>query len=230
MKQRKFLSILVVLLCGAALFLGCSTDPEDDPNYGGDVKTLAVEVASGGIKYYSLSTGLEVSGAAIASKDWDIAFQETRMIFTNSGATATELGSTGAGGVWHTDKKDLNGITQDDAIKDDPLYGPYNVDVTRYVAGMGGTASPRRMNVMTFVGYNNEGTNDGSADKPFSASYLYDKKQFYDMVSMQPLQIDPTLEVYIVKHGDGAHYSKIQVTQFERAAPKDTYLITYSNF
>jgi hypothetical protein len=152
------------------------------------------------------------------------------MIFTNSGATATELGSTGAGGVWHTDKTALDGVTQDDAIKNDPLYGPYNTDVTRYVAGMGGAASSRRMNVMTFVGYNNEDTNDGSADKPFSASYLYDKKQFYDMVSMQPLQIDPTLQVYIIRHGDGVHYSKIQVTEFERASPTDTYLISYSNF
>jgi hypothetical protein len=231
MKHGKIFLGFLVLIGTAVLFLGCPTEPEDEPNYGGEEKTLAIEVASGAVKYYSLTSGLEVTDpAAIASKAWDIAFQESRKIYTNSGATAESLTSGGIGGVWHTEKKTLEGVTQDDAVKDDPLYGPYNTDVIRYTGGMSGTPTANRLNVMTFVGYSNEDTNDGSQDLPFSSSYQYDKRQFYDMVSMQPLQIDPTLWVYIIKHGDGEHYSKIQVTTYERASPKDTYLITYSNF
>jgi hypothetical protein len=229
MKHTKIFLTFAVLLCAAAFFAGCPTDPADEePNYGGDVDAFAFELtAAGEIKYYSLSTREEVADPA--GNAWDIAFENSRLVYTNSGATAVTLSSGGQGGVWHTDKLDLEGVTQNDAIKDDPLYGPYNEDVIRYVGPMTGSATPRRINVMTFVGYNNEETNDGSEDKPFSSSYLYDKKQFYDMVSMQPLQIDDTNQVYIVRHGDGQHYSKIQI-HYERQAPKDIYQIRVSNF
>jgi hypothetical protein len=229
MKHTNVFLSVAALLCAALFFLGCPTDPGDEPNYGGEAKTLAFELAAAGdVKYYSLSTQEEVTDPA--SKAWDIAFENSRVVYTNSGATATALNSGGQGGVWHTDKVKLEDVTQDDAIKDDPLYGPYNEDTIRYITGMGG-AAPRRINVMTFVGYNNEDENDGlSADKVFSASYKYDKKQFYIMVSMQPLQIDPTNQVYIIRHGDGQHYSKIQISTYERQAPKDIFQILISNF
>jgi hypothetical protein len=228
MKTKHTLFRLLILLgCVFALFIGCKEE-EDSPNLGGDAKELVVELAAANdIKYYSLSTGAEVTGAAIESGAWDIAFLNSRKIYTNSGASKK---GTGDGGIWHTDKTSFADVSSDDAIKNDPVYGAYNVDVKRWVAGMS-AASESILNVSTYVGYDNEGTADGTtSDKAFSASYKYNKKQFYVMVSMQPLTIDPTLQVYIVKHADGTHYSKVQITEYERAAPKDTYLVTYSNF
>jgi hypothetical protein len=237
MKQKHTLFRLLILLgCVFTLFIGCPTDPEDDapnPNLGGGEKELLVELAlANQIKYYSLSTGEEITGTAIESNAWDIAFLNSRKIYTNSGASKKGAGD---GGIWHTDKTAFALVSLNDAIINDPVYGPYNVDVKRWIGGMAG-ASESILNVSTFVGYDNDGDgNDGTAnglteDTAFSASYKYNKKQFYDMVSMQPLQIDPTLQVYIVKHADGIHYSKVQITEYERMAPKDTYLVTYSNF
>jgi hypothetical protein len=237
MKHRKIFLGFPVLICTAVLFLGCPTDPAEEPNYGGEEKTLAVQVAtSDGTVYYSLSTGEKVTG----TDSWDIAFKRSRLIFVNSGATPEYKGtddvpyvtSTGSGGVWYVTKTDLADVTRDDAVENDALYGPYNKDVIRYIAGMGGTAAASRINVMTFVGYSNEADNDGlTAEKAFSASYQYNKKQFNIGEGMPPV-FSVTNQIYIIKHGDGSKYSKIQITayQSDTATNTDTYQIKYQNF
>ncbi|MDR1251681.1 MAG: HmuY family protein [Treponema sp.] len=237
MKHMRIFLIFAVLLCAALFFTGCPTDPEDEePNYGGEAEILNIVVAAtDGVVYYSLSTGEQVAG----TDSWDIAFRRSRLIFTNSGATAAypDVTSTGSGGVWHVTKTNLADVTVDDAVKDDPLYGPYNQDVVRYIlaGGMGGspaTAAPSRINVMTFVGYSNEADNDGlSADKPFSNTYQYNKKQFYNSEGMPPV-MSVSNQIYIIKHGDGSKYSKILINAYESSTANgtDTYQIIYQNF
>jgi hypothetical protein len=231
MKHGKFLTGFLMLLCAAALFLGCPTEPEDDTNYGaGDPKELEVTVTSAdGTVYYSLTTGQRVTDAAkIAGKDWDIAFQRSRMIYTNSGDTAAAgaTGSGGLGGVWFTDKTDFDSVSDEDAVEttgDYAEYAPFTKDVVKYTSA---TASSR-FNVMTYWGF---AGGAGTAADPYKTKtptsnpppadfvpYTYDKKNYISMTSMtgpNGAEFSLSKQVYIIKHGDGEHYSKIQITEY----------------
>jgi hypothetical protein len=226
---------LVLLLgCLTLFFTGCPGE-EEPPNIGGDLKVISgVMVGAGEIKYYSLSTGQEVTGDAINSNAWDIAFSRTRLVLTNSGATATLLTSGGQGGVWFTEHFSLEGVTQDDAVKGDPLLDPYTTDQARYVAGMGAPAETR-LNVMSYVGYDNEAEADGLSSETALSGYSYNKKEYYASASMGAY--NSTDRVYIIKHGDGTHYSKIQIAYeyFAAAASPtgaavDAFVVSYQNF
>ncbi|MDR0643165.1 MAG: HmuY family protein [Treponema sp.] len=222
MKQRHY--FFIALVCVVSLFLGCKTEAPG-PNYGGEVKELpSVSLAAAdGIKYYSLSTGLEVIGDDINSNKWDIAFSRTRLIFTNSGASAEKVNSGGQGGVWYTDKTELSGVAIGDQKGDD-----YTTDQKRYVTGMGGAAETI-LNVMSYVGYDNEGTVDGlSAENAFSG-YSYNKQQYYHSSGMGVYASDGTEPVYIIRHGDGVHYSKIKI-DYQYADSKDNWAVSYQNF
>jgi hypothetical protein len=253
MKQRKFLLGFAALFCSAALFLGCPTDPEDEePNYGGEVKALPPVslLKDEGTKYYSLSTGEEVTGNDIHTNKWDIAFLRTRLILTNSGDTATKLESDGAGGVWYTEKTELSKVSSDDKKGGDhPILKDYITDQKRYTStGMLG-ATEQFLNVMSYVGYRNEEEKDGKtaenylgnkADDPSGTMpYLYNKKQFYDSVASHgESNTGPTLvpsnQVYIIRHGDGKNYSKIKInyesTGTMQSGIKDNWLVLYQNF
>jgi hypothetical protein len=257
--MRRSSFVVMALACAVSLFLGCSTG-NDDPNYGGEEKSLRVSVAAvpAGtapiIKYYSLSTGLEVTeGAAIASKEWDIAFSRTRLILTNSGDTAENLSSGGQGGVWYTDKTVLGEVALGDQITpggDFEILKDYTTDKIRYtrvdMGGPGtGTPSSLTLNVMSYVGYRNEATAAGTADDPFTSTdpenpmpYLYNKKEYYTSGSGMPPTFGNTNQVYIIRHGDGTRYSKIQITyEYVSATTGDTptpaadvWGIRYANF
>jgi hypothetical protein len=45
--------------------------------------------------------------------------------------------------------------------------------------------------------------------------YNFDKKQAYRMTGMPP-NYTPTKQVYIVRHGDGEGYSKVQLSEVYR--------------
>jgi hypothetical protein len=215
----------------ALLFIGA------DPPGGGSGRTreLAIEVSGGasgtGPVYYSLTTGQRVMNPA--SQDWDIGFERPRLIYTNSGETAAALGSGGWGGVWHTEKTDFAGVSRTDAIRDALLYGPYNTDTVRWNKGaMLRPASSRRINVMTFTGYNNEAKNDGKTlSSAFSASFSYNKKQFYSARGMPP-SYTLSGRVYIIRHGDGRGESKVQIRTYDSQSRDDTdrYTLVYQNF
>jgi hypothetical protein len=200
----------------------------------------------GVVRYFSLATGKAVTNPKkIASQAWDLAFFNTRLIYTNSGVTATELGSGGKGGVWYTDKSFAE-AGWEDRVTDDPLYQPYETDVYRFAYGMTGGeestySSRRKMNVMTFMGYDNENEEGAgfSEERPFSLNYRYNKKGFYvnEMDPVTGMGIMPPLfsasgQVYIIRHGDGKGYSKFQVTQFDRDPGNriDTHRISWENF
>jgi hypothetical protein len=229
--------LLALILAAVLVCLGCPTDAggaETDP--GGDEttdtskRTLKVQVTDGKTRYFSLSSGKEVTDRA--STEWDIAFQETRLIHTNSGEYADFRKSGGKGGVWHTEKESFDEVSLEDAVKDDPLYTPYNVDTIRWAGGMGGTIE-RYMNVMTFIGYlneNDQGIDGKTPATAFDSNFLYDKKPFYRAISMGVYE--PTGRNYIILHGDGIHYSKIQVRIFIRdlSHNSDTYEVDFQNF
>jgi hypothetical protein len=246
MKHNTFFFGLAILLCGAAFFLGCPVEPADDGGH-----TFTVEVSPGETKYYSLSTGTEVSEGN--SADWDIAFYKDPsspvflgpQIYTNSGVTAVNSG--GKGGVWYTDKTDFDAVTLDDKKEAEGEYAGLDVDTKKHVhsqvhetLNQPGTQEAI-MNVMTYLGYTR---GNGSAEAPYEANspftgpanwtpYSYNKKQFYiiEAVSKQPYPL--TNQVYIIKHGGAEEkYSKVQISAFEmlQVENKDVYQIKYENF
>jgi hypothetical protein len=248
MKQHRYLFTALALACAVSLFSGCSMGG-GDPNYGGEEKNLTAAV-SAGVKYYSLSTGEEVTDPAdIASNKWDIAFSRTRLVLTNSGDTAESLSSGGDGGVWYTDKTVLADVALGDQINpegtDYDILKDYTTDKLRYTRidmtpGTLGTPSQLTLNVMSYVGYRNEATAAGTQADPFTSTdpdnpmpYLYNKKEYYTGSTGMPPVFGNTNQVYIIRHGDGAHYSKIQITYEYISLPtpaSDTWGIAYQNF
>jgi hypothetical protein len=221
--------VLFTLGLGALLFMGKVSGIGAQTTEG---RELIVEVSGGtGPVYYSLRTGQQVADPA--SQDWDIGFERPRLIYTNSGETATALGSGGRGGVWHTEKTDFNSVSSVDAVRTDPLYGPYNTDTVRWIEGaMLKPVSSRRINIMTFTGYNNEEKKDGKTKAAaLSASFSYNKKQFYSARGMPP-SYTLTGRVYIIRHGDGGGESRLQIRAYESHSrgDADRYVITWQNF
>jgi hypothetical protein len=239
---------LIVLL--ALSLSGCPHEPDEE-----EKKTpppvialadgrgeLELTLADGEEKFFDLATGKEIANSR--SQDWDISFYATRQIRTNSGVTTREHRGRGQGAVWHTEKTDFEAAVLADAVKDDPVYAAYNEDVLRYAVGMAGTNSQpdRFMNVMTYLGYPNEDKNpseDGTTQaKIFQPFYLYNKRAFYEAtVGTMPPDFRVTNRVYIIRHGDGAHHSKFQVTKFVRnhdndllGPGSDTYKVIWENF
>jgi hypothetical protein len=93
---------------------------------------------------------------------------------------------------------------------------------------------------MTYSGYHG---GDGSETNRYQANpaftgpatyipYTYDKKQFYSINTGVAVTSSYTVEnqVYIIKHGDGIKYSKIQITGFEIASSKHTYSLKVKTF
>jgi hypothetical protein len=173
-----------------------------------------------------LSTGEEVTeNSAIASKAWDIGFQRTRTILTNSGDTARALSSGGQGNVRYTNKTVFAEVVQSDAVTPDIELEEYIMDCHRDVTVMSAT-SQYTLNVINFPGYQ---TGTGTKSDPFK-TLEYNKKQFYSRGSASNYPV--TGVVYIVKHGDGIHYSKIRVKEYEynSSAASDTFVVEYENF
>jgi hypothetical protein len=237
----------MVLACAVSLFLGCAQGG-GDPNYGGEEKQLpGVSLSTGNTetKYFSLSTGEEVTGGDINTDKWDIAFRRTRLILTNSGDTAAALNSGGKGAVWYTDKTVLSEVVFGDQVVnpegDFAILKDYTTDKVRYTridmqGPNTGTPSALTLNVMSYVGYRNEATAAGTQDDPFTSTdqanpmpYLYNKKEYYASSGMPPV-MSGTGQVYIIRHGDGARYSKIQITYEYAQATGDTWGVTYQNF
>ncbi|WP_018526621.1 HmuY family protein [Alkalispirochaeta alkalica] len=211
---------------GAALMVlaGCDAfDSGSSSSSRGSQGTVALTVPDGGIRFVTLATGsVSASGDEdLAATDrWDLALDSGRFIYTNSGATAEHYDSGGAGGVWYTGKTSLDEVH---SVTGATFEGGYNTDALRWIdypAMMGG---PRqvRMNVMTYVGYDNEpgetpgGTADGSESDPFSATFLYDREEYYYNAGGMPPDFRVRNRVYIVRHGDGSGHSAVQVSGLE---------------
>jgi hypothetical protein len=240
---RTILAGALAVLCLAACPTESGGDDESLPDpvisLAGGKGEMELTLKDGDIRFFDFATGAEVRDAAVKSREWDIAIFPTRLILTNSGISAREYRSGGKGAVWHTEKTGFDQVVLEDAVRDDSVYTPYNEDVLRYALGMAGysTQYERFMNVMTYLGYPNERDNpamDGTTvEKKFMPFYLYDKRAFYEAtVGMMPPDFRPTNRVYIIRHGDGEHYSKFQITKFVRDshALTDTYRVIWENF
>jgi hypothetical protein len=223
--------LAVVLPALLLFFTGCPQEAEDDYELKSGTLDFSA-TANGGTVYYSLTTGEPVTDPA--STNWDVAFKRSRLIFTNSGATAADANSGGKGGVWHTDKTDFAAVTMADK-KTDEAYTGYYADVQKWVMVANGVTSHNTLNIMTYCGYT---AGDGASEESlFQAPLKYDQKQFYTMTMTGSAAVfDMSGQVYIIRHGDGAHHSKLQVVTYESDTSNmaenggaDKYLIQYAN-
>ncbi|MDR1626464.1 MAG: HmuY family protein [Spirochaetia bacterium] len=233
---------LFFLVAGLALFSGCSEDSggggSGDDDDDGTLNGPFV-VREGKTRYYSLSTGLEVSNPA--TTDWDIAFSYDRRIYTNSDDTAAKHGSSGNGGVWATEKFVFSNVTATDIASTD-FTAEYATDKAKYTSPAVEMGDPvfDSLNFMTFIGYGNidgtgtSGDSGATGDTPESAymEYQYDEKQFYiaNTATMPPIYT-LTQRVYIIQHANGTSHSKIQITAMESitstAGNRRIYAVSY---
>jgi hypothetical protein len=208
-------------------FAGCPAESENDK---GNLIEASLPIdGSGSRHYYKLSSGKEVSPDG---DNWDIALEAhdgAFFVLTNSGDTASALGTraSGLGGVWFTDTTDFNAVVSKDRRVLDPGgdlndTAAYTVDRKRYVMVMAADPAEQFLNVITYAGYP---SGDGLAPETcfeYNAPdmgnmaafipYLFNKRQAYRMTGMPP-NYTPTSRVYVVRHGDGEHYSKAQVSE-----------------
>jgi hypothetical protein len=259
-RRVRFFPALCFLTVFSLFITACPTEAEDDDTAGdnevvitetgGGVRTLEFTVPADGVRYFNLGAGEEVTDQArIKSADWDIAFQESRFAYTNSGDTARGLNSGGYGGIWHTGKTDFDAVTGPDEKKEGMDggfdYTFLNEDTRRWLWRMG-NCFERCLNVMTYAGYpnalNEGGSKDGltreTAYNATGMNFLYNKKQYYinpplpDGGLRMPPDFRATGQVYILRHGNGAEYSKVQITSFTRiySPQSDKYKITWKTF
>jgi hypothetical protein len=219
---------LLLALC----FTGCPTEAEDE---GGTIIEVSLPIdGSGGRHYYDLSAGQEVSPNG---DNWDIALEAhdgAFFVLTNSGDTAAALGmgASGSGGVWFTDTTDFDALVSKNQRVLDPGgdlgdTAAYTVDQKRYVMVMAADPVEQFLNVITYAGYpSGDGLSPGtrfeynSPDMGNMAGFIpyrFNKRQAYRMTGMPP-NYTPTKQVYIVRHGDGIGYSKVQLNEVYREA------------
>jgi hypothetical protein len=216
-----FFFILLLALC----FTACPVEvPEED---GLTVKLRIY--GDDGTKYFSFGTGEEITGAGVQSQSWDIALEAhdgSFFVLTNSGASAERAGSGGNGAVWYTESTEFNKVTLDSRVTENlGVLETYTTDKKRYAMVMS-TAAEEYLNVMTYLGYPDSDKPESNGetlethfkrkepDQSGMASYvpyLFNQKQFFSMKGMPP-NYTPAYRVYIVRHGDGAGYSKLQIT------------------
>ena len=211
------LACLVTAFC----LLACPVDEEPD---GADGISARLPVRDGSRSYYSLTTGARVDNPA--GTHWDIALESHNnsfFVLTNSGVTAGETNSGGQGGVWYTEKTDFAQAGRPDAASGNlGEYEPYTADVYRWAMIMAAEPVKEILNVITYLGYpsgsglsEEDFFNRKEPDQSGMASFVpynFDKKQAYTMRGMPP-SYTPTGRVYIVRHGDGLTYSKIQLSE-----------------
>jgi hypothetical protein len=241
MKQSSvFFSLLVLLGCAFLLFTGCPVDGADlaeglgartaldDPPEVFIIEDLTLEI-EGDPVYYNLATGQEVPVTGFW--DFGVEYQWGEAALKGSGLvffyTRSGVSALGTGGVWFTNKTDFEDVEFDDRVTDFTgiyaEYAPYVTDVNRYAYGMGGEVYDTPMNMMTYFGFpGGDGLTEETAFtvNPFVPPietykfYDFDKKAAYTDTGGMPPNLAPTNQVYIIQHGRGAVYSKLQVTEF----------------
>jgi hypothetical protein len=94
-----------------------------------------------------------------------------------------------------------------------------------------GAPTLNRINVITYIGY---GSGTGETPETALTDYQYNRQQFYnaDLSSMPPIY-STTKWVYIIRHGSGAEYSKLQIELMDSinstSGNKRIYQVKYGN-
>ncbi|MDR2305315.1 MAG: HmuY family protein [Treponema sp.] len=231
MTKKRAAPPLLFLGLAALCFLACPNGNTGPGEPGGEVLETGpiTAVENSGPVYVSLSTGKIVTGGA--GREWDIAFDYSRMIYTNSGDTAAALESGGEGGVWASGITDFGAVQSLDGAD---FTLPFAVDTARYTSPAAEMGAPvlNRLNVISYVGY---GTGTGATVEDPLTDYKYNAKQYYvaDLSTMPPVY-SLTRHVYIIRHGNGADYSKVQITALDTIAStkgnRRVFSLTYQNF
>jgi hypothetical protein len=219
------LGLLGLLGLAALCLSGCPAEPEPE-GYGREAVITAVE--NSGPVYFSFGQGKTV--AEVADDGWDLAFSYTRMIHTNSGDTAAELGSGGKGGVWAVPNATALNVAVSPADADFSL--PLATDKSYWTSPAAEMGSPvlNRLNVISYVGY---GSGDGSEAAPLT-DYRYNAQAYYsaDLSTMPPIY-SVTQQVYLVRHGDGERHTKMHIVALETrpstGGAKRVFLVRYLN-
>jgi hypothetical protein len=219
------LVITVLLLSGLT---GCSSaSSKQTPSGEG---TIAVSVPGGALRYVNLSEAIvsDDSGGVSGTSAWDLAFDSDRFIFTNSGASAIQFSSGGTGGVWFTGTTDISSV---DSASGASFAGDYNTDAARWIdyPEMMGGLQEKRLNVMTYVGYDNDETAAGTELDPFSATFEYDKEEYYYNAGDMPPVFLVRDRVYIIRHGDGTKHTAVVISGLEGDGDPRIYQITYKH-
>jgi hypothetical protein len=95
-----------------------------------------------------------------------------------------------------------------------------------------GSPTLNQLNVISYVGY---GEGDGLTEATPLTHYQYNARQYYNAnLSTMPPVYSETRQVYIVKHGDGEHYSKMHIRALETlpstSGAKRIFVMRYQNF
>jgi hypothetical protein len=223
--------VLAAALAAAVLIAAaCKTEADNDGNGAGAIISLYLpytivppNTIEQNRRFYNLTTGREAADPGNAG--WDIAIEahdNSFFIRTNSGVSAELFGSNGQGGVWYTEQTNFAAAGMGDRVESIAgEYAPYTQDVTRWALIMAAEPVEEVLNVITYAGYKAGGGE--TREDPFQPNsvegaltsfvpYLFNKKQAYTMRGMPPIYT-PTNRVYIVRHGDGGGFSKIQLSE-----------------
>lgn len=223
------ISPLPLAALGCLIILaGCQQSTSSDN--GPSTKSLTVtSTSTTTYQYYSLSTGQEVTDPA--TKNWDVAFSSaTGGVLTNSGVTATTLGSNGQGGVYYANTNDFNTVS---SANTSGFSDPYATDTSVWTSttmdGVNYTTSEIVVNKITKLEYDG---GDGTNGNPFTysdivAAYAGPAYYAYDDTTHV---ISASGEVYVIRRGDGTHYSKFQVTSMTGSSSSRVRVIKYANF
>jgi hypothetical protein len=97
-----------------------------------------------------------------------------------------------------------------------------------------GAPTLNQINVMTYIGYGS-GTGDGLSEGSPLTDYKYNAQAYYHAdLSTMPPPYSVTRQVYIVRHGDGVHYTKMHIagleTQSSTGGEKRIFALRYENF
>jgi hypothetical protein len=220
-------SVAFLFLVGSALILFAGCDLDNSRTKPPSEDSEIIIVGSGQTRYFSLDPFAEVADdSGIHSPKWDIAFKPGRIIETNSGATAKALESGGQGGVWHTEKIDIAETALGDRVTEG-YFASWNTDDLKYVAGRTG-ASQQTVNVMNHVAWS---SGDGASRETTFTGAQYNSGEAKAFITATPGKMppdfSPTNRVYIIKHGNGNGYCRIQISGYSSADTIDTYTLNY---
>lgn len=211
---------LVLAGCQQATSSASSDSSVDYDLTFGDQQTLSL-TSDSTVTYWDLDTGTEVTDAT--STTWDVAFSSaTQGIWTNSGATATGVSSSGVGGVYYTGYTVFANVTK---AATSLFTGTWATDTEVYVStttGAGTSTSTAILNKMTALDYSGSGT---EAD-PYTSG-TYDGDAYYSYSSTTHA-ISASGEVYIIRSGDGTKYFKFQVAEMSGSTSSRVRDIKYA--